>query len=316
MADQGVPPAGTPAAPAAPVEQAEIDALRSTSRWLVAASGAIFALLTAGIQVSALGRLIDYPGRLALALTASTLALAAAAAVLIQAVRVLVDAGWTLGSLAKLAVTPRWKKHWLNDPLGGQRGMLGLGATRLDLPALYRKFVQLREAWSTYQTEGTVKLASDLDVPAGPTTTYTAANISVLRQRLDHYEDIAQKIASAASLIAARRRFTHLKNLLIAVALVPIAAVPLFAAAVTLPPESLVTSPTAVLVELFDTPDSRQALATVNLAPGCTGRHLPATAVGGTLSEPIVVGTFTPECPLRRLLISRDLGIAFPANPR
>jgi hypothetical protein len=298
-------------------EQAEIESVQAAAKWLVGAAAAIFAALMTGVQLSALGRLgTEHVGRLVVAITASVLALAATAIILVQAVRVLVHPGWTLQRLAHLAGRGRWSNHWLKDQLGGLRGVLGVDQAEVRPAQLYREYVILRRALATYQAHGTVDVPADLDDPKSPKITYTETSKDDLLRRVEGFDEIANRLAAAANLLDTRRRFRQLRTVIWALGAIPILAVPVFVAATTTAADAPISTPLAVRVVFDDTPQVRAALADVKLPETCAGRQVTAVAVGGTLSQPVVVSDGPPECKINRVAIGPDLGVAYPVNPR
>ncbi|MGY1684955.1 hypothetical protein ACI8AK_05130 [Geodermatophilus sp. SYSU D00867] len=251
-----------------------------------------------------------------MAIVASILALAATAAILGQAVRVLVHPGWTLGKLAHLQALGGWQHHWLKEQLGGLRGTLGTGQTTLEPTQLYRHFATLNDALATYRQKGEVEVDADLDKERSPKIRYTDANENELTARVTAAEETAQRIAVAANLLETRRRFAHLRTVILAVGAVPILAIPVFIAATTPPPETPIRAPIAVRVVFFDTPEAKAELSEAKLPPGCAGRQVRAIAVGGTLAEPVVVSDSLTACNINRVKIGVDIGVAYPENPR
>jgi hypothetical protein len=238
---------------------------------------------------------------------------------------VLAHPGVTLGKLAHLAGRDQWRKHWLKDQLGGQRGTFGVQPSRydlssgaeigLDLVRLYQHFVTMRAALTTYREKQTVEIAEDLDVPGSATITYTKDNVTDLQDRVNGYEEIARRVADTANLLETRRRFAHLKNLMW-LGIIPIVAIPVFVTTTARATETPVTEPTAVRVMIGESPKVMSVLADLHLPAGCAGGQFLATAVGGTLSQPVVISDASQDCPMDRIEISAELGIAFPVNPR
>jgi hypothetical protein len=311
--------------PSAP-EQSEINSIQAAAKWLVGAFATVFAALMTGVQLSALSGLgAERPGQLALAIIASGLALAASAVILVQAVRVLAHPGLTLGKLAHLAGRDQWNKHWLNDQLGGSQGAFGIQSSKynlrsgeelgLDVVRLYRHFVAMRGALNTYRVKHVVEVAEDLDAPDSTTLIYTQNNVADLRDRVNAYEDVAQRVADTANLLVTRRRYVHLMKLMWLGA-IPVIAIPVFVAATAQTVETPVSAPMVVRVKIGEGPNVLSRLADLHLPDRCAGQELLATAIGGTLSQPVVISDASQDCPLDRIEIGPELGIAFPVHPR
>jgi hypothetical protein len=315
----------TTAPPPSNANVVELKAIQIATRWLVGAGASVLAVLLAGVQLSALGQLAaDRPGRLVIAIIACAVGLLAVGTILVLAARVLVSPGWTLSKLAHLETQHHWQHHWLQRELEAQRGLLTPG-DELQPSRLYRRHRRLYVAWFELLEKGATTLPDDLDNEHhnptnhnpnhNPGRDYLVTNnddVERLRRRLEEAASISEGIATAANLVATRRRYRRLVHTLPVLGILPVIAVPLFIWATTVQPEPAITTPTAIHIKF--TPD-RAALQHAGLGPNCADRDINAIAVGGTLPRPIVVSTSDPRCTLNQIRITPALGTAIPALP-
>jgi hypothetical protein len=228
---------------------------------------------------------------------------------------VLVSPGWTLRKLAHLDDHKHWQGHWLQSELETERGLLTPDADLLP-NRLYRRHRQLYVAWFQLQERGCVTLPDDLYAePSGAEQSYSLTNdqdVERLRRRLEAATNISEGIATAANLIETRRRYRKLVRALPLSAVLVIIAIPAFTWATTVEPEPAITMPTAIHIKFVP---NRSVIQHAGLPQDCTGRDVNAIAVGGSLSQPIVVSTSDPHCILNQLRVSPSLGTAVPALP-
>jgi hypothetical protein len=290
--------------------------VQSATRWLVGAAATVLAVLFAGVQLSALGRLAsDRPGRLAIAIIACAVGLIAVGMILVLAARVLVSPGWTLSKLAHLDTQHRWPGHWLQSELDAQRGLL-TPDDDLQPGRLYRRHRRLYVAWFQLQERGTTTLPDDLYTEHnGTERNYSVTNnddVERLRRRLQEATGISEGITTAANLAETRRRYQQLVQALPIIGALPIIAVPVFIWATTVQPEPAITTPTAIHIKFVR---DRSTIQQAGLPQDCAGRDINAIAVGGTLPQPIIVSTSDPHCVLNQVRVTPTLGTAVPAIP-
>jgi hypothetical protein len=290
--------------------------VHSVTRWLVGAVASALAILLAGVRLSALGQLAsDKPERLAVAAIACAVALLAAGITLVLATRVLMSPGWTLSKLAHLDAHHRWQGHSLQPELESQRGLL-TPDDDLQPGRLYRRHRRLYVAWCQLQERGCTTLPDDLYAEQNDTEQdYSVTNdqdVERLRRRLEEATSISEGIAAAANLAETRQRYRRLVRALRINGALIVLAVPVFAWATTVQPEPAITTPTAIQIKFVQ---DRSVIQQAGLPQDCANRDVSAIAIGGSLSQPIVVSTNDPRCLLNQVQVTPSLGTAVPALP-
>lgn len=296
----------------------EMNSLQSAARWLVTASAAVAAVLLAGVQITALRTLAGQSSAvIGVAAAAGAVAVIAVGSIVVLAARVLGAPGWTLNKLSHLqlkAPENQWKPAWLRDALEAQRGVLVPGGD-LDLSALYTQQHKLATANFKLHEHGEVQLPTDLTHPTGPSETYRAdvpEHTARLQRRLDNVTAAAARVANAANLITARRRYQHLVRTLPWSGLLLTIGVITFVLTTT-PSSPPVSTPLPVQIQFSK---DRTAITEAGLPPHCAGLTLDAVAIGGSLAEPSVVSTSDAQCLLQQQAITPELGIVVPVETK
>lgn len=315
----------------------ELDSVQGGAKWLVGAAASGLAVLVAGVSLPVVAGVAFHGGWLLFAVTGLCLvALSAVGAILSLAARVLVHPGWTLNAIAHMeAEDPdKWRKHWLCEALDARRGFLmpdipdpdraGGGPAELaDAAAarpklrpgrLYQHHQQLLQAWFELAERGRTVVVGDLlDDRSRIKVTYSShvtAEADRLRSRLATTAAAASRVASVANILEVRRRYQRLVTkqlpLLGGSAVTSVLVLILLVAANA---EVPITAP--VQMDIRVTTD-KQALKSNRLPPGCAGRTIRATAVNGSLTNPVVTSISEPACRLNQVDVSPEVGTVVP----
>jgi hypothetical protein len=307
----------TPGEPVQPADPAvgELESIRSTARWLVAAAAAIATALLAGLQVSSgLSKVVSLPWRLLVATGASLVGVSLVLIILILAARVLVAPGWTPDKLSHLSFPDpqKWATHWLRAELDAQRALL-VPTAALEPDKLYRHQMNAFRAWFTFHESGKAELVEEIS-GTGAIGVYDATitgDEDRLRRRLDNISAVTARVCAAANLADTRRRYRLLVH---AVKFSPLIAVAVgtFTWATTTEAPIAVSAPFTATVRFTD---DQGALNKAGVSTSCAGRTLKATVVGGTLLEPVVVSITDTHCQLRQARLTSGVAIVVPDVP-
>ncbi|MFF0001735.1 hypothetical protein [Streptomyces avermitilis] len=258
---------------------AATDAFRSAARWLVAVSGAIAAVLVAGLQLTSLGSLTG--GRLSAAVTLFLIALASVGYILLRAARVLAPTAQTLAELREIDIA-----EVRRQAEGAPKG-LGAAAKRL----LYGPDFKLSEAVSDFrhalENYGLQTLDEIYLLYTGRTPVRIAQEIRAGKPRLSRnkIESVAQQLISFIELRETQHRYQLLVRALVPAGLVASLAIVFFALAASPDPDPKVSRPLHVVVIFTSSSDALKK----SLLEGCAGQTRQGTAVAGTLREPEVL---------------------------
>jgi hypothetical protein len=283
------------------------EAIRATTKWMVAGAGAVAAAIVAGLQ---LAKLPPSLGGRAIALSGFGLALIGVGLVIVQAANVLIVGYVNLGELADLKVATVQKQT------GAAVKLAPLAGIPLD------QFVKSMDTELKILSQGAADNVSDLydqlnkaydvmrhlrdgkRIVSGKY--YTGTDMLQLLETVDALELSAQQLISFSNQRVAEASFRRLKERVIeGGAMLAVGAV-LFALASTWSQPLTVTGPTSVVVY--------PAQGTTAFGKNCSAKSLQGVAIGGDWEAPVVAIASHPNCPSTRLTITRKIGIVVPAT--
>jgi membrane protein YdbS with pleckstrin-like domain len=280
------------AVPPAPDDPSADDtqAVRTAAQWLVAAAGAVGAVLIAGLQIGDLGRLVSAWPPLVLAIAAFAAALLIVGQVIRLASRVLVVSRATI-----------------SDLLRAQTGQSVRTRTKIRIEATRRTDRDLRQVHQQIENDQAWLHPDD-------------PSVTDLFLR---YEALRKDPASAAEADELHRRLTTIcafaRGALTRMAYqrlsdtvtgwpgwVFLAAVIVFAVSLGWPVPAPVTAAYRVEVLLKGKPPA-------GLGPDCRpGSRLTGVALGGSLAAPEVITEPAGDCAAARFTVTGEVGFAFP----
>jgi ElaB/YqjD/DUF883 family membrane-anchored ribosome-binding protein len=299
--------------------------IQTTAKWLVTAFAATGAVLLAGLNLTNLGRLTsDDRVALAVAVIAAVTALVLVYLVILSASKVLTPSSVTLTDLkdrwieATKAAAAEARTDMSDDELSElARGSDPVLVTIDQISfSLFRGLdvrtpVELNAALNQAYRERSVltQTATRATIPesAAALRETLDARITELRaaeQRLVDYVEYAEVARTYRDLVRKRLPWCGI-GIAVGIVVFAIASNP------PVQPDSPITSPTPVTVILHQARDLRPA----GVPNACARRTFDATAIGGTLREPLVVARFRERaCPMLRFVVTEEAGIAVPKS--
>lgn len=281
--------------------------IRATTKWLVAAAGAVGAITVAGLQLTKLPPSII--GR-TMGLIGFGLAIVGVGLVIVQAADVLVVGYTHIGELAELrtdAITAQEGGKPRRRPLAGITFSDFIRDTETELPVLSRGeasdisdlYKQLDDCYTALRN-----LRDEASVTVDDNR-YTKRDVPFLIEKVRALELAARQLITFSNQRAAEASFKRLKGrVALGGALLAVGAA-LFALASTLGRPVAVLAPTAVVIY--------PAHNTTAFGKYCAATSLHGVAIGGDWAAPVVsVNRFPPNCPSVQLTITRDIGIVVP----
>jgi hypothetical protein len=284
--------------------EVQLSELRASLKWLVAAAGAVAAVLVAGIQLKDLPAGNIASGALWVAGAATLIALLLVFAFLRAAVGVLTLPRPTASDLTKreqrsnISEVQAFGSAEISDPLVRSLYMQKsyLFSESESIADLYENdYVRARNALKELEEGNDTTWKSR---PLKPIETEKAA----LRATLERSQKQLPILESVAHLELTRSEYRRLINRFPAFGVIFVAAICVFTVASHPSPQrgAAITSPANVRVTVVDR-------SKAGLPPECRDYTLPGVAVGGTWDKPTVITQSTPQCPSR--LIEQGNGI-------
>jgi hypothetical protein len=274
----------------------EVPAIRAAAQWLLAAAGAIGAVLVAGLQLGGLGRLSDRPWALVIGVLAFGVAIWMIGWAIRAASRVLVIGRVTVSNLLMVDAKRQASAEGVHvDVLEGEQLLGGI----LDQIGVNRGWLlpsgcsSLTDLYTKYQealaTEGAEELVEELRGRLAEVTAFA---------RTESARHFYQDLTSGLTGFRGRLLAGAIATLVIVVGWAPADS------------EPKVTVPTPVQVFITGSISEMRA---AGLAGSCPrGSTLSGVAIAGTLLEPVVVSAGTKTCPPSRFTVTSTLGIAVP----
>lgn len=272
--------------------------VRDAAKWLLAAFAAVFAVLTGGLQISALVRLANSSWALP-ALICGVVAFGAVSIVILRAAKVLIDPGVSLEDLLERETSGHVND--LNSKLQGKDDVLELGANDSLLKGLRGiKSLTHRQTDSPTELRDALRTARRAAVSAStrPTPAESVAEADVLL------------LLSSANRIHNAGLFSKLMvSVRIAAIVVPLAVAGIAWMSVTTSNASTaVTEPVNARVLLSDDVKRTE----LGLGESCSSTSLDAVLIGGTFDRPLVVTTETAICRSAKFVVTPEIGISVP----
>lgn len=272
--------------------------VRDAAKWLLAAFAAVFAVLTGGLQISALVRLANSPWAL-LAIICGVVAFGAVSIVIFRAAKVLIDPGVSLEDLLERETSGQLSA--MNSKLQGKNDVLELDANDSLLKGLRGiKSLTHHQTDSPTELRDALRTARRAAMSAStrPTPAESVAEADVLL------------LLSTANRVHNAGLFSKLMMWVrIAAIVVPLAVAGIAWMSVTTSNVStVVTGPVNARVLLSEEVE-RTALG---LGESCRSTSLDAVLIGGTLDRPLVVTTETALCRSAKFVVTPEIGISVP----
>ena len=274
------------------------NSVRDAAKWLLAAFAAVFAVLTAGIQVPALVKLADSPWAIP-ALICGVVAFGAVFIVILRAARILIDPGVSLDDLLERETSAHLAA--MNGGLRGRDDVLELGTYDSLLKGLRGiKSLTHRQTDSPTELRDALRVARQT---AATGSTWPTRDESIAEADVLLLLDAANRVHNAGLF----------SNLMIWVRIGAV-AVPLAVAGVawmsvtTAHTSTAVTEPMNARVTLADGVDP----VALGLGESCTSASLDAVIVGGTFDRPLVVTTQTTLCRAAKFVVTPEIGVTIP----
>lgn len=286
--------------------RASTEALRDTTKWILAVFAGLASVLLAGLRFGDVGGVEPWTGRFYLAAGATAAALAAVGCILWQAALLLSGRYETLRQLVETVErteteNPSVDAMYTNPLIGAiedeqQYVYQGTAANLRDL------FEQLRES-NEYLLRA-----------RAPGSNTNAAELRAHQERRLVLSDTAARVVDYAEHWVTKRRFQLLMRTMLGGGAVVATGIFLFAMAVSDRQATVPVKTGPVPVRIFFTEAGK---GWMDGKAHCRPSVLNGVAVGGTLTKPEVVipegaALGTATCSASRFTLSRDLGVAVP----
>jgi hypothetical protein len=279
------------------IHESDLAGIRSATQWLLAAFGGTALVVVAGIQFADTWAVVTGGGwRAWVTLAGLTLVAVGLFTLAAGAARVLVPDRTNLTDL-------------LTEQAAGDAA-----STRVIVGDAPPPIPPRRDSAAVYRhVLGEVSSARGWLLPAG-CADFDAAYQAFLASSGAERDGLRLRLREVAAFARAEAAFYRYRQLLRR--LLGWAGVIVFAGLIGLvvalhadPPSNPVTEPIAVTVRFVDNP---AGLTRHGVTPACAGVTASGVAVGGTLSEPVVIIGGTTRCPAAKVTITDDVGLAVP----
>ncbi len=272
--------------------------MRDAAKWLLAAFAAVFAVLTGGLQISALVSLADSSWALP-ALICGVVAFGAVFMVILRAAKVLIDPGVSLEDLLEREASTRLSG--MNRKLQGKEDVLELGA----IDSLLKGLRGIRSLTHS-QTESPTELRDALRTArrgAMSATRRPTADESVAEADVLLVLSTANRVHNAG-LFSKLMTWVRIAAIVVPLAVAGIAWMYVTTSTVSTP----VTEPVNARVLLSGIGER----TVLGLGESCTSTSLDAVIIGGTFDKPLVVTTETALCRSAKFVVTPEIGIGVP----